>query len=82
MCQNVNSIGTQTTEGTGLQSHSFRRPTMNTLNLIKKQIQKAAALHDAQITHAAYRGVEYDTRCVEMTVPHGTYCYRGRTYSK
>ena len=28
---------------------------MNTLNLIKKQIEKAAALHDAQISHAAYR---------------------------
>ena len=38
---------------------------MNTLTLIKKQIQKAAALHDAQITHTAYRGVEYDQRCVE-----------------
>ncbi len=36
---------------------------MNTLNLIKKQIEKAAALHDAQITHTSYRGVEYDTRC-------------------
>ena len=40
---------------------------MNTLNLIRKQIQKAAALHDAQITHVAYRGVAYDTRCVEMS---------------
>ncbi len=29
---------------------------MNTLNLIKKQIEKAAALHDAQIYHTAYRG--------------------------
>ena len=38
---------------------------MNTLNIIRKQINKAAALHDAQITHAAYRGVAYDTRCVE-----------------
>ena len=32
---------------------------MNTLNLIKKQIEKASALHDAQISHTAYRGVEY-----------------------
>ena len=38
---------------------------MNTLTLIRKQIQKAAAVHDAQITHTAYRGVEYDQRCVE-----------------
>ena len=30
---------------------------MNTLNLIKKQINKASALHDAQITHTAYRGI-------------------------
>ena len=33
---------------------------MNTLTLIKKQIQKAAALHDAQIAMTAYRGVQYD----------------------
>ncbi len=55
---------------------------MNTLNLIKKQIVKAAALHDAQISHTAYRGVEYDTRCVESKDPHGTFCYRGKTYTK
>jgi len=55
---------------------------MNTLNLIKKQIQKAAALHDAQISHTAYRGVEYDQRNVESKEAHGTFCYRGRTYSK
>ena len=55
---------------------------MNTLNLIKKQINKAAALHDAQISHAAYRGVEYDTRCVESKETHGTFCYRGKTYTK
>ena len=45
---------------------------MNTLNLIKKQIEKASALHDAQIANTAYRGVKYD----------GTFCYRGRTYTK
>ena len=83
MCQNVVTTGTQTTEGTGLKIPSISGVRqMNTLNLIKKQINKAAALHDAQITHAAYRGVEYNTRCVEMTEPHGTYCYRGRTYTK
>ena len=45
---------------------------MNTLSMIRKQIQKASALHDAQISHTSYRGVEYDTRCVEsktLTVP-------------
>ena len=55
---------------------------MNTLNLIRKQINKAAALHDAQISHTSYRGVEYDTRCVESKETHGTFCYRGKTYSK
>jgi len=83
MCQNVSSIGTQTTEGTGIKKpHSFRSKQMNTLTIIKKQINKAAALHDAQITHTAYRGVEYDQRCVESKEPHGTFCYRGRTYTK
>jgi len=55
---------------------------MNTLNIIKKQINKASALHDAQITHTAYRGVDYDTRCVELKETHGTFCYRGRSYTK
>ena len=55
---------------------------MNTLNLIKKQIEKASALHDAQITHTAYRGVEYDTRCFEAKDTHGVFCYRGHTYNK
>jgi hypothetical protein len=55
---------------------------MNTLNLIRKQINKASALHDAQITHTSYRGVEYNTRCVESKEAHGTFCYRGRIYNK
>ena len=55
---------------------------MNTLNMIKKQINKASAVHDAQITHNSYRGVEYNTRCVESKESHGTFCYRGRTYTK
>ena len=55
---------------------------MNTLTLIKKQIEKAAALHNAQIAHTSYRGVEYDTRCVESKESHGSFCYGGHTYSK
>ena len=55
---------------------------MNTLNLIRKQINKAARLHDAQISHTSYRGVEYDTRCVENKESHGTFCYRGHAYVK
>ena len=55
---------------------------MNTLNLIKKQINKAAALHDSQILHTAYRGVEYDVNCATHEDRHGTFCYRGRIYKK
>ena len=55
---------------------------MNTLNMIKKQINKASALHNAQVLHTTYRGVEYDTRCVGSKEIHGTFCYRGRTYAK
>ena len=54
---------------------------MNTLTLIKKQIQKASALHDAQIAMTTYRGVKYECQqSGEET--HGTFCYRGHTYTK
>jgi hypothetical protein len=55
---------------------------MNTLNMIRKQINKASAVHNARVLHAAYRGVEYNTRCVESKETHGTFCYRGKTYTK
>ncbi len=55
---------------------------MNTLTIIKKQIEKQSALHDAQITHTAYRGVKYNANRVESKETHGTFCYRGRTYTK
>ena len=54
---------------------------MNTLTIIKKQIEKQAALHDAQITHTAYRGVKCEVRQAGKE-SHGTFCYRGRTYTK
>ena len=54
---------------------------MNTLQLIKKQINKASAVHDAQITHTAYRGVQYEVH-QPAEESHGTFCYRGRTYVK
>ena len=58
---------------------------MNTLTIIKKQINKAAPLswcrHDAQITHTAYRGVKSEVRKAGQE-SHGTFCYRGRTYTK
>ena len=54
---------------------------MNTLNLIRKQIEKASALHDAQILMTSYRGVKY--QCHQPSEEsHGTFCYRGRTYTK
>ena len=55
---------------------------MNTLQIIKKQINKASALHDAQIYHTAYRGVDCSVRCSDVNETHGTFCYRGRTYIK
>ena len=54
---------------------------MNTLNIIKKQIAKAAAQHDAQITLTRYRGTECQVHQGGEAV-HGTFCYRGRTYVK
>lgn len=54
---------------------------MNTLNMIRKQIQKASALHDAQITHTSYRGVPSQVHQPGEPV-HGTFIYRGRIYTK
>ena len=55
---------------------------MNTLQIIKKQIKKASALHDAQIAHTVYRGVKTKRTVLKPTETHGTYCYRGHTYTK
>ena len=55
---------------------------MNTLNVIRKQINKAAALHNAQITHTTYSGVKYNVSDVESVENHGAYVYRGQTYTK
>ena len=54
---------------------------MNTLNIIKKQIQKASDLHNAQIHLTRYRGTECKVHEGGDTV-HGTFCYRGKAYSK
>jgi hypothetical protein len=74
---------TQTTEGTGDLKLTlvFQVTTMNTLTLIKKQIQKQAALHDAQIAMTTYRGVKFECKQGVDEV-HGTFCYRGHTYNK
>ena len=55
---------------------------MNTLTLIKKQINKAAALHDAQIAMTTYRGVKFECKDGAADEVHGTFCYRGHTYQK
>lgn len=54
---------------------------MNTLQIIKNQINKASALHDAQITLTRYRGVECSVH-QKGSESHGTFCYRGQTYRK
>ena len=54
---------------------------MNTLTIIKKQIEKAARLHDAQILVTKYRGVECKVHQGSEET-HGTFCYRGKTYVK
>jgi hypothetical protein len=83
MCHNVISTGTQTTEGTGINHPTLSgEPTMNTLTLIKKQINKAAALHDAQIAMTTYRGVKFECKDGAADEVHGTFCYRGHTYQK
>ena len=54
---------------------------MNTLTIIKKQIEKASALHDTQVLHTSYRGVEHECKQTGEEI-HGEFCYRGRTYTK
>ena len=55
---------------------------MNTLQMIKTQIKKASALHDAQIAHTTYRGIEYQVCKWTPRETERTYCYRGHTYTK
>ena len=54
---------------------------MNTLALIQKQLQKASkvASYNRSI---AYRGVEYAPGSGDAAETHGTFVYRGRTYTK
>ena len=48
---------------------------MNTLQLIKKQIDKASALHDAQIAMTSYRGVKFECKHGIADEVHGTFCH-------
>ena len=54
---------------------------MNTLNLIRNQIKKASALHDAHIAVTSFRGVRYECKQTGE-VTYGTFCYRDHTYNK
>ena len=54
---------------------------MNTLALIQKQILKNRAQADARITVTKYRCVTCETHA-QGDETHGTFCYRGRTYTK
>ena len=54
---------------------------MNTLNIIRRQIEKAEAARIAQLSHCAYRGHECKVHQPGAQV-HGTFVYRGRTYTK
>ena len=56
---------------------------MNTLQIIKEQIEKQSALHNARLAHTAYRGVKtLNIRGHQEAEKHGTFCYRGQTYTK
>ena len=54
---------------------------MNTLALIQKKIQENRRLSDARITVTKYRGVDCEVH-QKGTDSQGTFCYRGRTYTK
>ena len=54
---------------------------MNTLNIIKRRIEKAEATRRAQLTHTAYRGVPTSHGWQRQDV-HGAFVYRGIPYTK
>lgn len=87
----VNTVAKVRAEGTGktdpakAEKVNFTpflwRTNMNTLQIIKNQIKKASATHDAQIHVTKYRGVECQVH-ETGEASHGTFCYRGRVYVK
>ena len=66
----------------GAKNPILQETTMNTLNLIRKQIEKQSALHDAQINHTAYRGIVTKKFASAPKEVHGKFTYRGHTYTK
>jgi len=53
---------------------------MNTLALIQKKLKSDRKMNDYNRS-IAYRGVKYDI-CHQDSEVHGTFCYRGRTYTR
>ena len=54
---------------------------MNTLALIQKRLKAQQKVED--YNHSiAYRGVAYDPKSIQSDESHGTFVYRGRTYTK
>ena len=54
---------------------------MNTLAMIKRQIEKADARHRAQLSHTSYRGVPSKHNWIRKDA-HGEFTYRGIPYTK
>ena len=54
---------------------------MNTLAMIKRQIEKAEAKRRAQLSHTCYRGTPVQNNWIKRDV-HGTFTYRGVEYTK
>ena len=83
------TTGTQTTEGTGNSDHPSglkekNHPLQEKTNEHTYYHQEAdpkEALHDAQIAMTSYRGVRYECQQGVDEV-HGTFCYRGHSYTK
>ena len=55
---------------------------MNTLNLIRDQINRAERKRRAQLSNVAYRGTVYEIGSHEPIDHHGTFVYRGHVYTK
>ena len=54
---------------------------MNTLALIQKRLQAQQKVEDYNRS-IAYRGVNYDPKFIKSGESHGTFVYRGHTYTK
>ena len=54
---------------------------MNTLALIQKRLQAQQKVEDYNRS-IAYRGVNYDPKSIKSGESHGTFIYRGHTYTK